>query len=151
MTKLSNKLKKPCFWPILVPLCQFWGQKKFSWKIWPCHTQLHMGIQHQAKIQKKLMTQFQENARTEGRMEGWKDGWTDGRTERLFYRTLPATTRGPINGMIPLIFTTNFLIFRSQKLARPSPSHCSINFFLNIQTLKRKKHFIVIRKSCIQE
>ena len=40
------------------------------------------------------MTQFQE---TPGQMEGWKDGRTDGRTDgqTLFYRTLPATTRGP--------------------------------------------------------
>ena len=29
MTKFSNKLKKPCFWPILGPFSQFWGKKNF--------------------------------------------------------------------------------------------------------------------------
>ena len=28
MTKFSNKLKKPCFWPILGPFSQFSGAKK---------------------------------------------------------------------------------------------------------------------------
>ena len=28
MPKLSNKSKKPCFWPILGTFFQFWGQKK---------------------------------------------------------------------------------------------------------------------------
>ena len=38
MTKLYNKLKKPCFWPILGQFSQFLGQKKFSWKIWLSQT-----------------------------------------------------------------------------------------------------------------
>ena len=29
MTKFSNKLKKPCFWPLLGPFSQFWGKKIF--------------------------------------------------------------------------------------------------------------------------
>ena len=29
MTKFSNKLKKPCFWPILGPFFPILGQKKF--------------------------------------------------------------------------------------------------------------------------
>ena len=28
MTKFSDKLEKPCFWPILGPFSQFWGKKK---------------------------------------------------------------------------------------------------------------------------
>ena len=36
------------------------------------------------------MIQFKENAWT----DKWKDGWKDRQT--LFYRTLPATTKGPI-------------------------------------------------------
>ena len=83
MTKFSNKFKKPCFGPFSPIL----GQKKFSWKIWLSHAQLHMGFQHHAKIQKKLMVQFKENAWTD---EGQKDGQT------LFYRTLSATAGGPI-------------------------------------------------------
>ena len=69
-TKFSNKFKKPCFWSILGLFSQFLGQKHFSWKIRLCHAQLHMGFQNHAKIQKKLMTQFKENARTDGRTEG---------------------------------------------------------------------------------
>ena len=30
MTKFSNKLKKPCFWPILGPLFPIFWEKKFS-------------------------------------------------------------------------------------------------------------------------
>ena len=100
MNKFSNNLKKPCFWPILGPFSYFLGQKKFSWKIQLCHTQLHMGFQHHAKIQKKLMIQFKENTQTDGRTEGWKDNRKDRRTDRqtLFYRTLPATAGGPVTG-----------------------------------------------------
>ena len=58
MTKSFNKLKKPCFWTIFGRFPQISGQKTFFQKIRLCHTQLH------AKIQKKLMIQFQENART---------------------------------------------------------------------------------------
>ena len=32
---------------------EIFGQKKFSQKIWLCHAQLHMGLQHHAKIQKQ--------------------------------------------------------------------------------------------------
>ena len=32
MTKFSNRLKKPWFWPILDPFAQFWAKKKFSQK-----------------------------------------------------------------------------------------------------------------------
>ena len=92
MIKFSNKFKKPCFLPILGPFSQFWGQKKFSWKIRFCHAQLYMGFQHYAKIQKKLMIQFKENTRTDGK----KEGRTKGRRDRpYFYRTLPATAGGP--------------------------------------------------------
>ena len=76
MPKFSNKFKEPCFWPVLGPFSQFFGQKKFSWKIQLCHAQLHMGFQHHAKIQEKLMIQFKENAQTDRRMEGRKDGRT---------------------------------------------------------------------------
>ena len=31
--EFSDKLKKPCFWPILGRFFQFWGQKQVSWKI----------------------------------------------------------------------------------------------------------------------
>ena len=44
MTKFSNKLKKPCFWPILGPFFKFWGKNIFPQKIRLCHVQLHMSF-----------------------------------------------------------------------------------------------------------
>ena len=72
MTKFSNKFKKTCFWPILGPFSQFLGQKIFLENLaLSCTTSY--GFWHHAKIQKKLMIKFKENAWTDGRMEGWTD------------------------------------------------------------------------------
>ena len=71
-TKFFNIFKKLIYGPFSYSL----GQKIFSWNIWPCHAQLHMDFQHHAKIQKKLMIQFQEYAKTEGRK-------TEGRTDPI--------------------------------------------------------------------
>ena len=47
---------------------------------------------------------------TEGQMKGWKDGHT------LFYRTLPATTRGPKTFLHLLLFNSIVLMqFLSEK------------------------------------
>ena len=73
MTKFSNKLKKPCFWPIFPNLGQ--KKKKCSQNIRLCHAQLHMSFQHHTKFQKKLMIQFHENA--------WTEGWTERRTDPI--------------------------------------------------------------------
>ena len=81
MTKSVNKFKKTLF---LAHFPKFLGKNFFSRKS-SCHAQLHMGFQHHANIEKKLMIQFQENT--------WTEGWKDGQT--LFYRTLPATVGGP--------------------------------------------------------
>ena len=88
MTKLSNKLKKPCFCPIF----PIFGAKKFFPKI--SSSVMHNFTWDSSNVPKfrKLMTQFQENTwtdRTEGQTEGWKEG------QNLFYRSLPATTGGP--------------------------------------------------------
>ena len=70
-------------------LAHFWSifpifrAKNFFWKIQLCHTQLHTGFQHRAKIQIKLMILFQENPQTNGRTE---DGKTDGRTDRPYFK-----------------------------------------------------------------
>ena len=61
MTKFFNKLKNPVFGPFP----NFWGKKNVL--------ELHMGFQQHAKIQKKLMIQFQEKARTYERTEGRTD------------------------------------------------------------------------------
>ena len=75
MNKFSNKLKKPCFWPISGSFSQFLRQKKVSWKIQLCHTQLHMGFQLHAKIQKKSIYNSKKMPRqTEGQKDGQKDG-----------------------------------------------------------------------------
>ena len=70
MAKFFNKFKKLCLWPAFGPFFQFLGQKNLFWKIHLCHTQLHMGFWPHAKIQKKLMLQFQENAQTSGYFQG---------------------------------------------------------------------------------
>ena len=92
MTKFSNKLKKPCFWSIFGPFSQFWGQKKK--KKFPENPVLSrktsQGIlalcQNLEKINDTIPRKH-PNRR--------KDGSTD--RQILFYRTLPATARGPIN------------------------------------------------------
>ena len=73
MNKFSNKLKKTLFLAHFRSIFPIFGAKKFSWKIRLCHAQLHMGFSHHAKIYKKLMMQFKENAWTDGRMEGRED------------------------------------------------------------------------------
>ena len=80
MPKFSNKFKKPFFWPIL----PIFGVNVSFEKIQLCHTQHHMGLQHHAEFQKKLMSQSKENFR----MEGWKHGQTP------IHRTLPTMGRG---------------------------------------------------------
>ena len=94
MNKFSNKLKKPCLWPILGSLSQFLEQKKFSWKIWLCYTQLHMVFYNHTKFLKSWWYNSKKmSAQMEGQTEEWMERWTDGQT--LFYRTLPATAGGP--------------------------------------------------------
>ena len=66
MTKFFFKFKKPYSWPIFGPLSQFFGQKSFSWKS-DCHAPLHKGFWHYAKIQRNLITKFQENIQADVR------------------------------------------------------------------------------------
>ena len=80
MPKFFNNFKKPCSWPIFGPCFRFPWHKKFFWKIKICHAQLHMVFQHHAKIQKKTIIRFQENAQTDGR--------SDGSTEKQTYPLL---------------------------------------------------------------
>ena len=80
MTQFSNKFKKTLF---LAHFPHLWGKKNFFQKIWLCHSQLHMGFQHHAKIQSKLMTQFKENDRTDTQKDGQKDKRIEGRTDPI--------------------------------------------------------------------
>ena len=94
MTKFSNKLKKPCFWPIFPIL----GAKKIFPENPALSCKTSHGIlapcQNLEKINntspRKRLNRW-EDRRTEGQKEGWKDG----QTQTLFYRTLPATAGGP--------------------------------------------------------
>ena len=100
MTKFSNKLKKPCFWPIFGPFSQFLGKNFFSGK---SGSVTHNFTSHSSIMPKfrkhlwhnfKKMPQQTEGQKTDGRTEGRTEGWKD--RQNLFYRNLSATARGPI-------------------------------------------------------
>ena len=71
MTKFPNKLKKPCFWPILDPFSQFWGKKNFLSENSTLSRRTLYEFLAPCQISEKMI-QFQENIWTEGWMEGWK-------------------------------------------------------------------------------
>ena len=70
--KTFQYIQKTLFLAIFDPFSQFLEQNKFS-RVSGCDAQLHMGFQHHAKIQKKLIIQFQENAQTDRRTDGGTD------------------------------------------------------------------------------
>ena len=67
------KSPKTVFWAIFDHFWSILPNGDFFQKIRLCHTQLYMDPQHQAKFQKKLMSQFRENIRTDGRKDGRMD------------------------------------------------------------------------------
>ena len=94
MTKFSNKLKKSCFWLILGPFSQFFGEKKKK-KI-PRKSSLSHTTSYKFLAPCQILEKINDtiprkrlDRRMDGRMEGQKDG------QALFYRTLPATAGGP--------------------------------------------------------
>ena len=74
--KIFQKIQKIMFLTHFGLFSQFFGQRKISGKP-DCRAQLHMGFQHRAEIQKKLMMQFQENPQTDGGTERRTEGRTD--------------------------------------------------------------------------
>lgn len=80
ITNSKNVNDQISFWPIFVQFPSFLGQFFLS-RISNCHAQLHMGFLHHAKILKKLLSQFNDNACTV--------------RQTLLYRNLPATATGP--------------------------------------------------------
>ena len=86
MTKFSNKLKKPGFWPILHPFSTFWGAKKLFLEN-PAVMHNFIGIlvpcENLEKTDDTIPRKHPER-RTERRTERRKDGQT------LF----PVTARG---------------------------------------------------------
>ena len=72
MTNLKKKLKNLFLVYFFAHFPKFWGKEIFSKKS-DAITQLHKGYQHHVKIQRNIMTQFQENTRTDGRTEGRTD------------------------------------------------------------------------------
>ena len=82
------------------------GQKFFFWRIQLCHAQFHMGFYNHAKIWKKLMIQFQENAWTDGRMEGQKDGRVETNRPYLIWPYWPPPGV-PLSGCCEFTFLIN--------------------------------------------
>lgn len=80
ITNSKNVNDQISFWPIFVQFPSFLGQFFLS-RISNCHAQLRMGFLHHAKILKKLLSQFNDNACTV--------------RQTLLYRNLPATATGP--------------------------------------------------------
>ena len=97
MTKLSNKLKKPCFWPIFPIL----GAKKFPGKSLS-HTTSH-GILVPCQNLEKI-NDITPRKHPDTRKDGRKGGQT------LCYRTLPATAGSPMKV---------YLIFGAQEFGCP--------------------------------
>ena len=88
MTKFFNKLKKPCFWPILGPFSQFLGQKFFSRK---SGSVTHNFIWVSSTMPKFRKNWWYNSKKTPRQTEGRNDGQT------LFHRALPVTARVPNN------------------------------------------------------
>ena len=73
MTNFFIKFKKTLFFDLFFVHFPNLGGKIFFSKKMGCHTQLHKGFYHHAKIQRNLMIQFQENTYTDVIPEGWTD------------------------------------------------------------------------------
>ena len=71
MTKFSNKLKKPCFWPIF-PI--FGAKKKFPGKPSSATHNFTLDSSTMAKFRK---TEWHNYKNKPGQMGGWKHGRTD--------------------------------------------------------------------------
>ena len=99
MAKFSNKLKKPCFWPIFPIL----GAKKIFLAL--SHTISYRFLAPCQNLEKVNDTIQRK------RLDRRKDGRTDRQT--LFYRTLPATAGGPKNVLIVLYEITATILMSS--------------------------------------
>ena len=88
MTKFSNKFKKPCFWPIF----PIFGAKKIFLENPALSCTTSYGFLAPYQNLEKANDTIQRK-----RPDRWREGWTEGQKDRqtLFYRTLPATARGP--------------------------------------------------------
>ena len=79
MTKFSNKLKKPCFWPILGLFSQFWGKKFFFSENLALSRTTSYEFLAPCQISEKTndtIPRKRLDRRTDGRMEGQKNGQT---------------------------------------------------------------------------
>ena len=75
MVTFSNKLKKPCFGPILDPFSQFWEQKNSPGKSGSATHNFTCGSSSTMPNFKKTLIEFQENV--------WAEGWIEGRTDPI--------------------------------------------------------------------
>ena len=78
MTKFSNKLKKPCFWPILGPFFQFLGQKTFFSEIPALSRTTSYEFQALCQILEKTYDAIPRKY-----LERRMDGRTEGRTNPI--------------------------------------------------------------------
>ena len=85
MTKSFNKFKKPCFWPIFGPFPQILQQIFFPENMALSHTTLY-GLVVPCQNSQKTNNTIPRKCLEEGQNNG----------QTLFYRTLLATTGGPI-------------------------------------------------------
>ena len=116
MTKCSNKLKKPYFWPILGPFFQFFGKKFFLPEnpalSRPTAHDILPPCQNLGKIN-NTNSRKHPDQRKGGRTEGWTEAQLDRRA--LIYRTLKATIGGPIIGLqkkiLSFIHFANMIVF----------------------------------------
>ena len=87
MTKFSNKLKKPCFCPILWPIFPIFGAKKIFLENPALSRTTSFGFLAPCQNLEKVNDRIQRKC---------PDRRKDGQT--LFYRTLLATAGSPIRG-----------------------------------------------------
>ena len=119
MNKFFNKLKKSCFWPILCPFSQFWGQKNFFLQnlALSCTTlddflALYQHLEKTNHTIPRKRPDRQEDRR-----------FTEGQTDP-FSRTLPATGGGLKKKILPKSFCLVLLqkTFFNCYLAAPRPT-----------------------------
>ena len=78
MTEFSNIFKKPCFWPIVGPFSQFWGQKKIFME----NPALSRTTSNRAQLGPCQNLEKVNDTIQRKHLDRWKDGRMDGRTDR---------------------------------------------------------------------
>ena len=106
--QIFNRFKKSCFWPIFGSFSKFLWQKVFPENPALSHTTSYSFLAPCQNLEKPNDAMIQENVQTD---KGWTEGQKDG--QALFYRTLPATSRGSKKHLLLIVHQTKnlFLLF----------------------------------------